>query len=101
MAQRRGTLTRLAPSEHDDAGDGSRATHVVREADLRILHLTTPRLPAELGHALVYHAPAARADRMTERLEAAARIHRDVALERRPTFLDEPQIGRASCRERG
>src|SRR5207247_217377 len=82
-------LNDLAPSEHDDAGDRARAAHVVREAELRVLHLAAAGLAAQLRHALVDHAYAARPDRVAERLEPAARIHRDVALERRAALLDQ------------
>src|SRR5437879_12192956 len=78
-----------APSEHDDAGHRARAAHVVREAELRVLHLAAAGLAAELRHALVDHAHAARPDRVAERLEPAARVHREVPLERRAALLDQ------------
>src|SRR2546427_5746432 len=82
-------LPRSAPSQHHDAGDGAGTAHVVREAELRVLHLAAAGLAAELRHALVDHAHAARPDRMPEGLEPAARVHREVALERRAALLDE------------
>src|SRR5438552_9604767 len=66
----------LPPPEHDHAGDRSWPAHVVREAELRVLHLPLAGLAAELHHTLGDHADAARANRMAERLEAAARVDR-------------------------
>src|SRR5438093_11589066 len=82
-------LPRSAPSQHHDAGDGAGTAHVVREAELRVLHLAAAGLAAELRHALVDHAYAARPDRVAERLEPSTRVHRDVTLERRAALLDQ------------
>src|SRR5947207_15473388 len=64
----------LAVAEHGDAPDRARAAQVVREADLGTLHLPRAGLVPELLTHLVDHAHAGRADRVPERLEAAARV---------------------------
>src|SRR5262245_24755645 len=91
----------LAPPEHHHARDRARPPYVVRQPELRVLHLALAGLAAKLRHALRDHAHAARADRMPERLEAPARVDREAAVERRLalllepptlTFLAEPQV---------
>src|SRR2546427_6467077 len=72
----------LAVGEHGDAPDRARAAQVVREADLGVLHLPRAGLVPELLTHLVDHAHAGRADRVPERLEAAARVDGHLAADR-------------------
>src|SRR5207247_10116674 len=80
----------LAAAEDHDAGHRARTAHVVREPELGVFHLPRPRLVPELRHAFVDHADTARPDRMAEGLETAARVHRDVPVERRSPLLHQP-----------
>src|SRR5213593_4755304 len=54
---------------------------IVRQPDLGVLDLSVPRLAAELEPHLVHHPQPARADRMSEALQPAVRIHRLSPLE--------------------
>ena len=57
------------------------AADVVREGDLRIRHLSLVGAALELEHVLVDHADAGRARRMTEALEPAVRVDRQLSAE--------------------
>src|SRR5262249_15863402 len=61
---------------HEAHASARRATGVVGEDALRILDLAGTSLAAQLEPHLVHHAQPARADRMSEALEAAVGIHR-------------------------
>jgi hypothetical protein len=75
-------------TQDDHAGNRAGPAHVVRNAELRVLHLPGARLASELRHDLVDHPHAARRW-VPEGLEAARRVDRDVAVARRAPFLDE------------
>src|SRR5262245_37629675 len=79
----------LPVAEYDDAGHRPRPPHIVRQAECRVLHLAAPCLAAQLRDTLVDHAHTTRPDRMAERLEAAARVDRDVAAEGRASLLHQ------------
>src|SRR5262249_13097314 len=76
--------------EDRDAGDRGRTTEVVREPDLRPLHLALAGLAAQLGGELVDHSHAGRAHGVAIGLEASRDVHRLLPPERGPAFLDEP-----------
>src|ERR687887_2124865 len=79
-----------AVGEDRHAPDRARAAQVVGEPDFRILHLPRPGPVPELLADLVDHAHTGRADRMAERLEAAARVHGDLAADRRASLAHVP-----------
>src|SRR2546426_12328832 len=88
----------LAVGEHGDAPDRARAAQVVGEADLGILHLPRAGLMPELLTHLVDHAHAGRADRVPERLEAAARVDGHLAAVNRRAALGDvaPALARGA-----
>src|SRR5437870_11227039 len=87
----------LGVGEHGDAPDSARATQVVGEADLGILHLPRAGLVPELLAHLVDHAHAGGADRVAERLEAAARVDRHLTAVDRGAALGDVAPALTRC----
>src|SRR5262249_13842019 len=86
-----GPLLGVAPHHH--ARHGARAADVVRETPPGTPHLTRARLAPHPPPRHLDPADTARADGVSERLEAAARVDRDVATDGRPPFLGELAAG--------
>src|SRR5262249_58158349 len=76
-----------ATAEHAHEHGGRVAAEGMGETDLGTVDLARPGLAAKLGHDLDDLSGAGGADRMALGLQAARRVHGNLAAEARPAFL--------------
>src|SRR5690242_6851612 len=79
-------MSNSTSSQHHHAGHRTRPAEVVYQPEFRVANLARSRFAAKLCDHFVDHAHAARANRVPERLQSAARIHRQLTRERAAPF---------------